>query len=243
MAGDKKELRELMKRRRDQIPADERALKSLQIAERLLSGEWYAAWDVILVYSAIRSEVDLAAFCEQARRDGKKLYFPRVEQESMEFYRVDSPGQLVPGSFSVMEPSADCRKEPWAKCERVKAPVLVPGVAFSLAGARIGYGGGYYDRYLAAHPLLVPVGVCFETQLAGDRTDRRNSGETALRGCVEHAEHGTAALQGCMEHPEYGIAAEWKIQEHDRRMEWIVTEQNIYRIVNAKEREDAGIWS
>lgn len=191
----KHELRELMKRRRDQIPPGARTLSSRRITESLLSSEWYEKSEIVFVYSAIRSEVDLGAFCEQAWRDNKKLYFPRMEQESMEFCRVDSPAQLVRGSFSVMEPSAGCPKDHCAKCER--APVLVPGVAFSRAGGRIGYGKGYYDRYLAKHPLLVPIGVCFEAQLFDGEKD--------------------------------------EMEEHDRWMDWIVTEHGIYRIVESRE--------
>ncbi len=173
---DKDQLRRFMMGKRDALPAEVRCLKSVGIAERLAAMEWYMEQDEILVYSAIRSEVDLTTFCHKAWKDGKVLFFPRVFGEQMEFYRVDSMSQLIRGSFSVMEPrlkeDADPNNEDmpiageaWTEGRSEKTPVLVPGVAFSRQGARLGYGKGFYDRYLAVHPSLVPIGVCFDEQL------------------------------------------------------------------------------
>lgn len=225
IAADKNRLREQMKRRRDGIAEHERAACSRLIATLLLSEEWYAESTDILVYSAIRSEVDLSGFCEQAWRDGKALYFPRVELATMEFYRVDSPAQLVRGSFSVMEPrmkppqaeeaaaEEDClyAKSAWAGTKR-SAPVLVPGVAFSRSGGRLGYGGGYYDRYLASHPQLMPIGVCFAAQLVGE------------------AEKSVAL-------PLAWEGAALTMEAHDRRMDRIVTECGVWEHGSVKRKE------
>ena len=173
---DKDQLRRFMMGKRDALPAEVRCLKSVGIAERLADMEWYKEQEEILVYSAIRSEVDLTSFCRSAWKDGKVLFFPRVFGEKMEFYRIDSMSQLIRGSFSVMEPrlkeDADPNNEDmpiageaWTEGRSEKTPVLVPGVAFSRKGARLGYGKGFYDRYLAVHPSLVPIGVCFDEQL------------------------------------------------------------------------------
>ena len=172
----KGQLRRFMMGKRNVIPAEVRCLKSTDIAERLADMEWYKEQEKILVYSAIRSEVDLTTFCHKAWKDGKVLFFPRVFGEQMEFYRVDSMSQLTKGSFSVMEPrlkeDADFNNEDmpiageaWTEGRSEKTPILVPGVAFSRKGARLGYGKGFYDRYLAVHPSLVPIGVCFDEQL------------------------------------------------------------------------------
>lgn len=158
----KSRLRERMKRRRDAVSEEAREEKSAAIAERLLHMPEYAKNDSFLVYAAIRSEADTRAFCERAWRDGKSLYFPRVTGDEMDFYRTDGWEELAKGSFSVMEPKAG--GERYAGVGHV--PILVPGVAFSREGARLGYGGGYYDRYLSRHPQLFPIGLCFETQLA-----------------------------------------------------------------------------
>lgn len=160
----KVQLRKRIKEKRNALSETERTSYSAQICNRLREQSWYANAHMILVYSAIQSEVDLSLFCAQARKDGKILYFPKVFGEEMEFFRVDDTAQLVAGAFSVMEPNI----EEFALSSYPSdagAPVLVPGVAFSESGGRIGYGKGYYDRYISAHTNLFPVGICFECQL------------------------------------------------------------------------------
>jgi 5-formyltetrahydrofolate cyclo-ligase len=132
--------------------------------ETLLSEEWYLHTLQIFVYAAIRSEVDLTSFCERAWRDGKKLFFPKVYEREMVFYRVNDWKQLKKGTFSVSEPDPHICKE-WDGGSEQESVILVPGVAFSGEGCRIGYGGGYYDRFLEKHGALYTVGICFEEQL------------------------------------------------------------------------------
>ncbi len=175
---EKSRLREQMKGLRDAVSLPERQAKSEAIAEILLSLPEYAGNDTFLVYSAIWSEVSTASFVKQALSGGKRIFFPRVMGEHMEFYRVTRLSQLERGSFSVMEPRLfgpkpgrsvkdreDFAGEMW---DGDSGAVLVPGVAFSKEGGRIGYGGGYYDRYLRTHPQLTAIGVCFSLQLAAD---------------------------------------------------------------------------
>lgn len=160
----KAQLRKQIKARRNALSETDRTSYSAQICNRLMEQSWYANAHTILVYSAIQSEVDLSLFCAQAQRDGKVLYFPKVFGENMEFFRIDDATQLQKGAFSVMEPNVDeFALKPYQS--DIGAPVLVPGVAFSERGERIGYGKGYYDRYISAHPNLFPVGICFSCQL------------------------------------------------------------------------------
>ena len=100
----KQELRKRMKEKRDRISPQERRQKSAKICERLLSAPEYARFQKILVYAAIRSEVELQLFCDQALRDRKQIFFPKVCGKEMEFYRIENPGQLKKGMFSVPEP-------------------------------------------------------------------------------------------------------------------------------------------
>ncbi|MCM1105807.1 MAG: 5-formyltetrahydrofolate cyclo-ligase [Blautia sp.] len=161
---DKRRLREEMKARRDGLSEELRRKKSREIAGCLLEQAWYGTADEILVYAAIRSEAELSAFFVQAYQDGKALYFPRVNGAQMDFYRVEAGEELEPGAFGVREPRG--QRPPWRERDAKRTPVLVPGVAFSAAGERIGYGGGYYDKYLGTHRSLFPVGICFELQLS-----------------------------------------------------------------------------
>lgn len=161
----KVQLRKRMKAVRNALSETERNLYSMQISDRLCKQSWYAKADTILVYSAIQSEADLNLFCEKARMDGKRLYFPKVFGEKMDFFCVSDASQLTSGAFHVMEPDVDTYVLETFQSTQVQVPILVPGVAFSKRGERIGYGKGYYDRYIGAHPGLLPIGICFECQL------------------------------------------------------------------------------
>ena len=139
---------------------------SFLICKKLLESEWYPDSTKILVYASVRNEVDLTAFIEQAWKDEKEVYFPKVHGEEMEFYRVRGKSELAKGAFDILEPTTNealCRALP------DKIPMLVPGVAFSKDRYRIGYGKGYYDRYLLSNQKnkrLIPIGIAYSFQIA-----------------------------------------------------------------------------
>ena len=83
----------------------------------------------------------------------------------MDFFCVSDASQLTSGAFHVMEPDVDTYVLETFQSTQVQVPILVPGVAFSRRGERIGYGKGYYDRYIGIHSELLSVGICFECQL------------------------------------------------------------------------------
>jgi 5-formyltetrahydrofolate cyclo-ligase len=150
---------------RDDSPKEYRDRASEEISRKLLDADWYAESERIFVYAAIRREVDLSAFIRQAWADGKELYFPKVCGDTMEFYRADSFSELTPGAFGVPEPVST---EPVLRMIPFLTPILVPGVAFSRDNHRIGYGKGYYDRYLLANQKnkrLAAIGVAFSFQI------------------------------------------------------------------------------
>ena len=153
-----------MKEKRDRISPQERRQKSAKICERLLAAPEYARFQKILVYAAIRSEVELQLFCDQALRDKKQIFFPKVCGKEMEFYRIENPGQLKKGMFSVPEP--DVEQYPLSSfAGDEEAWILVPGVAFDEKGMRLGYGGGFYDRYLKQKENLHRTGIAFGEQI------------------------------------------------------------------------------
>jgi 5-formyltetrahydrofolate cyclo-ligase len=157
--------------RKEMIAARDNSLKEYRIraaesiTDKLLHADWYDKSTTILVYSAIRSEVDLTGFIERAWADGKELYFPKVEGDEMEFYRADSRDALAPGAFGVCEPTTG---ERLARMIPFFTPILVPGVAFSKDCHRIGYGKGFYDKYLTANQKnkrLAAIGIAFSIQV------------------------------------------------------------------------------
>lgn len=156
----KNQLRKQMKSIRDYLPRYEQEQNSLAICERLHENKWYENTDTLLVYASIQSEVCLEHLIQRAWQEQKQVYFPRVKGEDMDFFLVRSKEELLEGSFHVMEPTGN-------KCflSEQPAPILVPAVSFSRTGERIGYGKGYYDRYLCRFPNLVRIGICHEEQM------------------------------------------------------------------------------
>ena len=160
----KQKLRKLAKERRNHITEHERQSKSKAICEALLASAWYRQYTRILVYAAIQSEVDLRAFCAQALKEHKQLYFPKVFGKEMEFYQITSFDQLEEGAFSVPEPDIGHNTLP--VFEKTDAAWLIlPGVAFDECGMRLGYGAGFYDRYLKTVSCVHKTGAAFEAQI------------------------------------------------------------------------------
>ena len=135
--------------------------KSLQILERFRQLSAYKDASLLLAYVDAKREVETRLLMRCAWDDGKKVAAPRVDGDGiMHFYYLRSLKDLEPGAFGIMEPRAYCRI-----CEPEEGLLLMPGVAFDEQGHRVGYGGGYYDRYLEKHPHLIHIALAFEFQI------------------------------------------------------------------------------
>lgn len=160
----KASIRRLALARRTRIPAGEREVRGAEIVRRLLSLPEVEAADPVLGFVSIRSEVPTDLLLAQVLEQGKRLLLPYVTDDgSLRAAPVASLAEIAPGFRDVPEPRAHLRLVP-----ADPAVIVVPGVAFSPTGARLGYGGGFYDRYLAAAPRVPRVGVCFEAQIFDD---------------------------------------------------------------------------
>ena len=150
---------------RNQLPETERCEKNRQITKKLCRLEEYQSVDTILGFVGYGSEVDTIPFLEQAVEDGKKVYCPVSKEDgTMEFYRFTSKAELVEGYKKIPEPSGKTEKFRMLMGE--KTFLLMPGVAFDKKRHRIGYGKGFYDRYLASYMPDFLVAVCFDCQIA-----------------------------------------------------------------------------
>ncbi len=147
----------LNKRREFAITAEAKQADE-RICSNLLESEFYGSCDVLLAYYPLtgRGEVNITPILSAAIRDKKLLALPICRKNNngepfMEFHIVNSLEELTVGSFSIPEPRADsCVFDPSDKTSsKLRTIVVVPGVVFDREGYRIGYGGGYYDRFLA----------------------------------------------------------------------------------------------
>ena len=164
----KKEMRKKMLSLRDSLSEKERMEKSREIAKRLFTLEEFQKAEVVLSYQSFRSEVETTEMNQKIRESGKSLYLPKTyaDRKEMAFYRVYSDADLIPGYQGILEPQ---EKEPFteklASLKPEKVLMLMPGAAFDDKGNRIGYGGGYYDRYLELHPQLHTLALAFDMQV------------------------------------------------------------------------------
>ena len=119
--------------------------------------------DVVFAYYSLPDEVYTHQLIDSLVADGKTVYLPKViDDETMTWFPYHSAQDLKEGAFHIMEPTG-VTKEP-SLCYNLCCTILVPGVAFDVAGRRLGRGRGYYDRFLASHPELYKIGVCFDFQ-------------------------------------------------------------------------------
>ncbi|WP_434311824.1 tRNA (N6-isopentenyl adenosine(37)-C2)-methylthiotransferase MiaB [Hominifimenecus sp. rT4P-3] len=133
---------------------------SRRMTEFVLTSPEYRETQTLFVYIDAKQEISTAEILADAWKQGKTVAAPRVEGETMDFYVIRSEEDLEPGSFGIREPKAEC-----PRVEDETGLFLAPGVAFDYSGHRVGYGGGYYDRYLAAHPGHRVWGLAYECQL------------------------------------------------------------------------------
>lgn len=145
----------------------EQQQKSLRIFERLLASSLLQEARMVMAYLPTRGEVDLTSLCDVLEAQGKLLTFPRVMSQlkgEMEPFVVPPPWRehVVRGSYNILEPGESTSRAPIGEID----VVLIPGVAFDHSLYRLGFGGGYYDRFL---PRLSPrtrlIGVAYAFQV------------------------------------------------------------------------------
>lgn len=155
-----KELRKTMIFKRKVMSNDEVITKSSIICDKIIDSDIYKKSKVVYLYCSVNNEVDLNKVINDAYSKGKTVAFPKVEGENMNFYVTSSKDDLVPGYFNIPEPNATY---PAPKADLI----IVPGTVFTKEGKRIGYGGGFYDRFLSQNKVY-SIGVCYDFQLMDD---------------------------------------------------------------------------
>ena len=140
----KSELRKQVLHEMKAIPRTQKVTLDLALTERLLQHPFYQEAKIIATYLSFPHEFQTQELIEQALKDGKKVLIPKTYPKGrMDFVVYDSQ-QLVKTSFGLLEPQGDLEVVDASQIDLIH----VPGLAFTTEGYRIGYGGGYYDRYL-----------------------------------------------------------------------------------------------
>lgn len=155
---EKKLIRKEIFRRRKEASQEELDIWSDAIIEKVLATDMYKNCETIYTYVAYKREVETKGLIQQAWKDGKKVAVPRVEGPVMNFYYITSLDQLENSDMGIPEP------KPENPADDEYALMVMPGVAFDRTMNRIGYGGGFYDRYLEEHPNLKRLAIAFEFQ-------------------------------------------------------------------------------
>ncbi len=149
--------------RRTALSAEIRAARDEKICKNILSSAAYRYADVILLYYPIKCEVNVLPLMEAALAAGKKVAFPRcrAEDHSMIFYYVSSEDDFEEGAYGLREPHAELSFFDPAEVKTNNVLCVVPAVVYDRKGYRIGYGGGYYDRFFGKFKPA-SVGVVYE---------------------------------------------------------------------------------
>lgn len=155
----KNQLRSQAKELRRGLSRDEKKALDAAVLKRIVFSPAYKQCRTLLTYVSTDIEVDTRALIEYAFSDGKMVAVPKCVPNTalMDFFYIKSIDELRPGTFSVPEPvdsGMPLKNFKGALC-------IVPGLMFDMNGFRLGYGKGYYDRFLAAHPHMRLMGLCY----------------------------------------------------------------------------------
>lgn len=178
---DKKEIRKEVTEKKNALTPEQVKEWSLQLKEKFCALEEYKDAESIYFYLTFNNEVQTGPMIEQALTDGKRVAVPvtlpsgnsfykdgRPKADYMEFIYMTHMEDFALSSMGIPEPDQDIvNREPERIADEKKVLILMPGLAFDKNRNRIGYGGGFYDKYLSSHSAteFVKIALCFDFQI------------------------------------------------------------------------------
>ena len=163
----KQDARALMKQRRSELSEEERNRQNAAIAKKLFATNIFETIEWFYPFVSYGTEVDTLAIISKLLEENKKkskvrIAVPKVQGQEMEFFEICSMEDLEPGYQGILEPKVSCQR-----VEAREGLMLLPGLAFDKQRNRVGYGGGYYDRYLEKYgnKELLTWAVAYEFQI------------------------------------------------------------------------------
>lgn len=156
----KQALRAQIREKKRAMTEEEIVSRSMALTEKFLSTDAYRQAKTIYGYLSYNQEMRTGPLLAQALKDGKAVAVPKVCGEEMRFILMTDLDAVAKGYAGIPEPIADgpIAQDPTAL-------VLMPGLAFDRQGRRLGYGGGFYDKFLAAEPNHPKIALCYDFQL------------------------------------------------------------------------------
>jgi 5-formyltetrahydrofolate cyclo-ligase len=153
----KKELREIYIHKRLMLDAEEKSFSDEIIFNKLIKLDLFKKCECVFTYVSTSTEVDTKSIIEYSLMKGKTVAVPRCEKDGngMRFYRISSLNDLEKGTYNILEPNRFCIEQKDFK----NALCIVPGLVFDKNGYRVGYGKGYFDRFLSENDIK-SVGLC-----------------------------------------------------------------------------------
>ena len=167
----RKEIRFEALKTRDALSAAERQKGSLLMTERILGHQWFYRSNILLCFASYGSEIDTYELIDEAIRKGKRVFLPKVVNESekpeMSFFRLTKLSELSAGYKGIPEPPETAEKYVFDPAEAERTLMLMPGAAFDAFRNRLGYGKGFYDRFLTDKNALQlrTIAVGFQCQM------------------------------------------------------------------------------
>mgnify|MGYP001488102560 FL=1 len=158
---EKNVIRKRMKQLRADMTRTERFEKSMQIFEQLITVPEFKRADRIYTYVSMDNEIDTIMLIDYSLSLEKRVFVPRVSGKDMEFYEISDISELNPGYMGIYEPDINGREPDYSRT----GFMCMPGLAFDRSYNRIGYGGGFYDRYLSVENKLYKAALAYEAQL------------------------------------------------------------------------------
>ena len=157
---DKKELRKQIRDQKRAMTPMQIQRASSRLGELFAASKLYQAAKTIYGYLPYNQEVRTVPMLQRALEEGKRVAVPKVYGDEMKFIYLDDLSAVAEGYAGISEPIAD-----GPVAEDQTALVLMPGLAFDPEGHRIGYGGGFYDKFLAAEPEHPTLALCYDFQM------------------------------------------------------------------------------
>ena len=154
--------RKKYKTARTEMSEEEKTLKDEKVCRNLLSTNAFERAEQVLLYSATPIEIETVGIFQNALNSGKKILYPRcLDKGRMTYHYIDDLSQLRPSAFNILEPISTAPEYKSGNSDIC----IVPALAYDVEGYRMGYGGGFYDRFLSREPDHPTVALCYDFQV------------------------------------------------------------------------------